>query len=985
MLMLAGAASVPLCAASTMKISEYQKQDWQVEDGLPQSNVRAIVQTSDGNLLIATSGGMVSFDGIHFKPLRVDAQDTIANEAVNALLAAHNGDLWIGTDGRGIVIQRKGGGTVSLSELQGFPAGRIRMFYQEADGTVWAATQNGIERIHNEKIELLRPYGLISGDLVSPFAEDGRGGLFFITSRGLFLWKDGSARPFKLHHSQMGDPVAVYRDPRNQLWVGTMRGILLLTPHDGGWEERPVPGVHGAVSVLVGDADGNLWTGTRHHGIFRIAPDGTVASWSTKDGLPNDAIRTLCVDDEQNLWIGMLNGGMSRWRKAPLIPFGRPEGLPAEYVANILSDRSGDLWMGTWGKGLFLLHQGHVEAEPLPGTPDTMQIRALAEDARGNIWIGTWFNGIYRYDGRRFQQYLLGTESPANAVSAILFDPHGGLWAGTYTGLLRFPGGVPGKSHGQTLLVGALITCLHLDSDGSILAGTSNGLFRIHGDRTEQITGLSHPYILSIAEDRLGNTWVGTKAGGIDLLRGDHAGHVAAQDGSIEYPVFSLVDDGRGSVWMGTPRGILRLPSRELNELAHGETIRIDSLLLGRADGMRSSECGSTSRPSVTHAKDGSLWFVTARGYVHTAPSNAQIAFPPPIAHIESVTVDGAPVDASGPLDLRPGATDLAVHFTAKRLANPGQLEFRYRLDGYDKDWILTRERSAQYTHLPSGHYRFVVQARDAGSAWTAPAVAMSLHQQQFFYQTLWFDAFLFAAFMLLAIQFIRWRMVRMKGALGVVMEERNRIAREWHDTLMAGFAAISWQLETTVRLFRESGNASGPAMQACELARSMVSHCQAEARRVIWDLRDTDEPANMLSQALERTLSTMANSGQVERRLEVVGDEVPLAPGSVHHLVRIGQEAVTNAVRHGNPNRIFIRLHYQRNALRFSVKDDGNGFQPSTGSEVLRGHFGIPMMEERARKLGGTLRVESASGLGTEIVVNIPFHLAPLAAGVQA
>lgn len=497
-------------SAAQMKISEYQKQDWQVEDGLPQSNIRMIVQTPDGNLLIATSGGMVSFDGVRFRPVKVDAQDTIANEAVNALLVARNGDVWIGTDGRGIVIQRKGGGSVSLSEREGFPTDRIRMFYQAADNTVWAATQNGVERIRNEKIELLKQYGMISGDLVAPFAEDGHGGLFFVTSRGLFLWKNGVAHPFLLHHPELGAPVAVYRDPRNQLWIGRMHGIMRLMPHGNTWDEVSVRGVHGAVSVLVGDNEGNLWVGTRHRGICRISLADDVACWTTKDGLPNDGIRSLFIDDEQDLWIGMLNGGMSRWRKAPLIPYGRPEGIPAEYVANILSDRNGDLWMGTWGKGLFRLHDGHLLSMPLPGTPATMPIRALAQDVHGDIWVGTWFNGIFRDDGHRFQHYLLGTESPGNAVSAIVADPDGTLWIGTYTGLIQFVGGLPKEGKGKMLLPGKLITCLYHDSDGSMLVGTSTGLYRISGGQARTISGLSHPYIVSIAQDSAQNTWVGT-------------------------------------------------------------------------------------------------------------------------------------------------------------------------------------------------------------------------------------------------------------------------------------------------------------------------------------------------------------------------------------------------------------------------------------------------------------------------------------------
>jgi signal transduction histidine kinase len=693
----------------------------------------------------------------------------------------------------------------------------------------------------------------------------------------------------------------------------------------------------------------------------------------------------MFIDDEQNLWIGMLNGGMSRWRKAPLIPYGKPEGFPAEYAANILSSRNGELWLGTWGKGLFRLRDGQLEAVPIPGVPITMPIRALAQDRRGDIWVGTWFSGIYRYDGKNFQHYLTGIESPGNAVSAIAFDNQGAMWVGTYTGLMRFAGGEPEKWHGQIFLAGQLVTCLRLDSDGTMLAGTSTGLYRIGGERVQPVSGLSHPYVLSISVDRSGNTWVGTKAGGLDLLRGVTAWHISSKDGIPEYPVFSLLDDGRGFDWMGTTRGVVRVPAQQLDALANGQPTEIDSVLLNKSDGMRSSECGGPSQPAAALDKDGSLWFVTARGFVHTASRSSLMEYPPLVARIDGVTLDGEDMDGNGPLELRPGSSELAIHFTAIRLANPGQLEFRYRLVGYDKDWTVTRGRAAHYKRLPPRHYRFEVQVRDEGTTWNTREAGLGVWQRPFFYQTWWFAGLMLAMLCLMTVQFFRWRMVRMKGALGVVVEERNRIAREWHDTLMAGFAAISWQLETTARLFRESGAGAGPAMQSCELARNMVSHCQAEARRIIWDLRDTDEPADRLSLALERTLSTLGSTSEIEKHLEVVGDEVPLAPGSVHQLVRIGQEAVTNALRHADPTSILIRLHYFGNALNLSVRDDGRGFQPSIVYEAMRGHFGIPMMEERARKLGGTLRVESVIGRGTEVIVSVPFQMQALAAGAQA
>lgn len=247
-------------------------------------------------------------------------------------------------------------------------------------------------------------------------------------------------------------------------------------------------------------------------------------------------------------------------------------------------------------------------------------------------------------------------------------------------------------------------------------------------------------------------------------------------------------------------------------------------------------------------------------------------------------------------------------------------------------------------------------------------ATKVPLYQSWYLYLAL-----LFIGIMLPA-HFFRRHMIAMKGRLGIVLEERSRIASECHDTLMAGFAAISWQLEATSKLFRDSGLDATPAAESCELARSMVAHCQAEARRIIWDLRETDEVTGILSQALAHSLAANHRPGTIETRLQVEGEEVPLAPGCVHHLVCIGQEAVTNAIRHAHPTSILVHIKYDPLALYLSVRDDGRGFQPDRGPS-RHGHFGIAVMEERARKLGGSFRIQEASGSGTEVMVKVPFN----------
>jgi ligand-binding sensor domain-containing protein/signal transduction histidine kinase len=952
---------------------------------LPQSELRAITQVPGGRLLIATYGGVASFDGLRFSPIHVDANDPAASEAVNSLLVSRSGDLWIGTDDRG-VIRQTAGSAINVSEKAGFFQERIRGLFEDSAGTIWAATHDGIERITvhgaTQSIELLSKLGRVSGDITTPFAEDGHGGIFILTSDGLFhLSSAGVHKHFLEHHQQhhimTGDAVGIYSDRRGVLWVGLRDGLIRMTPTAKApgkpgeeYTQQVVPGFRKEVTALVGDSQGNMWVGTYSNGLCRVT-GSSFSCWSTGDGLADDSVRSLFEDDENNLWVGLSTGGLARWRIATLLPLrDEPRAMREVQSAAILTDHRGDLWIGTWGKGLFRLRQGRIEREPLPG--DSGSIRTLAEDAAGNVWIGTWFNGLFRYDGTRFHHFLLGHETLTDAESALLSDSHGGLWVGTYTGLLYFADGVPAKNKGILLLKDKLITCLTQNDDGAILVGTSAGLYRVLGDDVRKIDGVSHPYILSISIDQGRNVWVGTKGGGLDRLKGDRAFHLSLPNGIADNTIFSVLDDSQGTLWMGTSRGILRVQRQQLEELADRKRKTLDYVLLGKADGMPSTECVGVAQPSATRMKDGSLWFATARGLAHSDPAGKGLP-PAQPAQLTGALLDDSSVEASGKLELRPGLEDIVFQFNSQNLGNPAQMEFRYKLDGYDRDWTVTQYRGAHYRKLPPGHYRFLVDARNAGSAWNDQIVSLAVHQQPYFYQAWWFYALLCVLAAAAAIRLFRWRLTRAKGELGVVLEERNRIAREWHDTLMAGFAAIAWQMETTARLL---GGETSPAAKACELARNMVRHCQTEARRILWDLRENEEATGPLSSALSNALTPLSAKEGVDMQLQVEGQEVALAPGCVHHLVCIGQEAVTNALRHALPNIISVHLQYHADWLSLSVKDDGRGFRASDTLAAIHGHFGIPVMEERARKMGGSLRVETSAGNGTEILVHVPFQM---------
>lgn len=324
-------------------------------------------------------------------------------------------------------------------------------------------------------------------------------------------------------------------------------------------------------------------------------------------------------------------------------------------------------------------------------------------------------------------------------------------------------------------------------------------------------------------------------------------------------------------------------------------------------------------------------------------------------------------------LTLQPGHPELVVFFHAGEPAATNML-YRYRLQGLSDNWTETRAATAHFWGLSPGDYQFQVQAAAANGTWPDRMATLRVEQKPFFYQT-WYAGVLVCAFVIaVGVQLLRQRDQLLKGQLGVVLDERNRIASECHDTLMAGFAAVSWQLEATAQQLRTDAPEEQEAASSLELARSMMAHCQAEARRIIWDLRNSDRITNRLSEALADAIDAHRLRDNVETTLTVLGDEINLSPSAVHHLTCIGQEAMTNAMRHAKSSCIQVRLQFLADSLCLTVRDDGCGFA-TENRHSKAGHFGISVMEERTRKLGGQFHLTSVAQQGTEIAVAVKFQ----------
>jgi signal transduction histidine kinase len=299
------------------------------------------------------------------------------------------------------------------------------------------------------------------------------------------------------------------------------------------------------------------------------------------------------------------------------------------------------------------------------------------------------------------------------------------------------------------------------------------------------------------------------------------------------------------------------------------------------------------------------------------------------------------------------------------------KVSFKYKLEGFDKDWIDSgTRRIAYYTNLRPGAYTFRVTASNNDGVWNETGAAFSLYLRPYFYQTYWFYAVCLLVLGLLAWLLFRLRVRAMQAQFGAVLGERSRIAREIHDNLAQELTGISVQLEVVARTMPSGAEA---AMTNLDRVRMQVRHGIAEARRYVWDLRSPTLDSNDLPGALSETARRLTNETSIQAQVEVNGTFRPLPRLVEDNLLRIGQEAVTNAVRHGHPQRIFVNLVFDAGRVRLSVQDDGQGFDNQSASNGRAGHFGLIGMRERAEQIGGTLSIHSIEGSGTEVVADVP------------
>lgn len=961
-------------------LSQYIRDRWGTEQGFPRGSVYAITQTTDGYLWIGTEAGLVRFDGLQFRLIR-DQSAALPVTSVLGLTADKDGSLWVRLRDMRVLRYRKGRFDDPFPALDALP-GVTAMTTTRGGDLLFARMQMGAFTYHGHGLELFAPAQGVPRSPVLSVAQTADGSVWMATrGAGLFRLRDG--RTMAVERGLPDPKVNILLPVGKDLWIGTDNGMAQW--NGSAITTSGIPGALGKLQILslLRDRDANLWVGTDARGLLRFSASG-VASLDPGADEPGSAITALFEDREGNLWIGSANG-IERLRDTPFVSYSAPEGVPTEGSKPVFVDSENRTWFSPPQGGLWWLKDGRHGRVAEAGL-DSDIVYSIA-GRKTELWLGRQRGGLtfLRPGPHSFQAktYTRADGLAQDSVYSVYETREGVVWAGTLSG------GVSKFEHGKfttyTAAPGGLasntVASILESGDGTLWFATPTGLSSLSQGRWRTYTsadGLPSDNVNCLLQDSGGILWAGTTAG-LAFRASDRFQTPAKTPASLREQIFGIAEDREGSLWTTTSNHVVRVNRRTLLD---GSLTDGDVRDYGLTDGLRGVH-GVKRDSSIVADSLGRIWVSLNRGISVVDPARLTASSVPAIAHIQTISADGSPVDSTGAIRLPAGSQRVLFRYAGLSLSIPDRVRFRYQLEGFDHGWSdPVAEREAVYTNLAPGPYRFRVMASNPDGVWSGQEASVQFSVDPSYWQTWWFRSGLVLFFGLAALAAYQLRLRQLTTRLNLRFEERlaerTRIAQELHDTLLQGFLSASMQVHVAADRLPADSTVKPALSRALDLMRQVIE----EGRNAVRGLRSTRSASFDLEEAFAQIQGELSLPEQMEEkpvsfRVVSEGQRMRLHPVLRDEVYRIGREALLNAFRHAKAKQIEIELNYSSSLLRVRVRDDGCGIDPQILEQGRDGHWGLSGMRERADRIGARLRLWSSAKGGTEVELSVPGHIA--------
>jgi ligand-binding sensor domain-containing protein/signal transduction histidine kinase len=949
--------------------SQYIRDQWSAGNGFPGGKVNAFAQTADGYLWIGTAEGLFRFDGMNFVTaqqldpsfrsitnvlgLTTDSEgnlwvwmqglilryrkgsfedvtpDLAPGSFITAMAGSADGGILLSNPKRGEILYGKDG-FKSLASSETFLTALVIAIAQTPDGKIWIGTRgDGLFCLVNGQITPITQ-GLPDRKINSLLAaRDGK--LWIGTDNGIALWDGSSISTNHVPPSLSRIPIsALMRDRDANVWVGTPLGLVRLDSENVALLQTPEKKSPAEITALFEDREGNVWIGTSH-GIERLR-DSAFVTYSGSEDMPSGSNSPIYVDSEERVWFGPSNGGLY-WMRGDKVTAVSKAGPDSDVTYSIAGARD-DLWAGMRQGGLrhFTLRQGIVEASTYTRANGLAQnsVYVVHENRDGTVWAGSLSGGVSELKDGRFTTYTTADGLASNSMTAIEEGSDGTMWFGTR-------GGLTALSHG-----------------------------RLHTYTTHD--GLPSDDIISLLQGTDGTLWIGT-ASGLASFSLNKIRDVSKLPDSLHGPIEGLAEDKKGSLWIATRGHVIRA---NRSTLVNGDLQEGDIQEYGLADGLQGAAGVRRSRSVVTDQL-GRIWFSLNRGIAVVDPERIRNSLPV-TPSIEAVFADGVTLAMKNPVHVPGPSHRIAFNYAGVSLSVPERIRYRYMLESFDHGWSdATAARQATYTNLAPGSYRFRTISSNSDGLWNGSEASISITVDPAFWQAWWFQVScgLTSVIIIWMLYQARVRQVfrQMQARLEERLEERERIARNLHDTLLQGIYSASLHLDLANSQLQEDS----PAKPAVERGLDLIRQVSQEGRNALRSLRSRQTSSEGLEQALSLLPKEFALPENIDFVVATDGQPRALRPLVRDEAYLIAREAVINAFRHAQASKIEVEVGYASRHLRVMVRDNGCGIDSQLVRTGREGHWGLTGMRERAEKIGGRLNVLSGVDAGTEIELSVP------------
>jgi signal transduction histidine kinase/ligand-binding sensor domain-containing protein len=1000
--------------------------------GLSQTQVNEIVQDDQGFMWFGTQYGLDRYDGYEFKVFTQDPSraSSLSCVYIHSLFKDRSGSLWVGCDQ---FLDRFDSLHETFTHYRidaGEVANYVSKISQDRTGMLWLATGSGLFRLNPDTAQIIHyvhdpanPSSLGSNQ-VRCMLEDRTGRFWVAAGENLEEFDRESGRV--LSRVRVSDGlrlISFYEDHLGIFWItyitnksGSGLAVLdrstnSLIPYSI-YDRKSGKELPAGFMAATEDNSQTLWFASfgagllkldREHGVFiryRNHPENL-------ESIADDRVMSLRGDSEGNVWVGLLASepNFFRTETAPFMPLvtrSNPRSHGEKIVNAVYEDRGQALWVATPGAlNRINRRSGEFTSYQPPGQGLSSDVIAITEDRGGSLWIGSYGAGLSRFDPRtgRFRTYLHEPDNPSslsnNIVSRMLIDHAGTMWVGTYNGLDRFdPRNESFVVYKQnTKSDDEVYANFTEDKSGYLWMGGWGGLnrfdpktaqFTVYEHRVDNPGSLSDNAVTSTYVDHSGTVWVSTENGLNKLNRGSGTfTHYYVKDGLPSNAVSCILEDQFDMLWMSTNRGLSRFDP-VANRFTNYSTV----------DGLPGNDF--TGWDACFKSASGEMFFGGFSGGVAFFPDKViSTSYPLPLVLTDfqlagrSVEVGaksplGKSISYTKDVTLAQDQNMFSVSFAALTYFNPDANRYRYKLEKLDRDWIEvgSDRRVASYTTLPAGKYTFHVQSATRQGVWNEPGLALGITILPPWWGTFWFRLLCIVATlsMLWTLYLIRLKQMaaEIRARIEERLGERERIARELHDTLLQGVQGLILRFQAVA----ERIPASEPARQMIEKALDRADEVLVQGRDRVKNLRLTAQKKT-LREALTDVIKDLAVSKGVEFSVIVEGEVRKLNPLVRDEAYWIGHEALVNALHHADPKHIEAEIAYDPSQLRLRFRDDGCGIDP----EILEaggkpGHWGMRGMRERAAKIGAHLETWSQPGAGTEVELRIPGSVAYTAQG---